>query len=951
MQYIGAACSGLALAVVMLGGCASDQRAAAPSPAPQADRIAEVGQQATRSGDGLTTIQRRVNRFTASAQDHATVALGRGGDLIVAWDSRRQQDGTSGIYARRLDQLARPITDETRINLQTQSMQAHPALAADADGSIWCAWDSFAQDGDGWGVVLRRLDPDLSGGSAEIAVNQTRSGDQASPGLAIDQSGHVLVTWTSQAGPDSTVMARLFGPDGKPITPEVRLTPADRPGRDRLGVPASLARDGHGGFVVVWSRSDERGRPIGLIAHRLDAQGRPAGGEIIIADGDSGAPVEPSIASNGDRLIVAWMAAQGPGYGVRARWFEASLQPIGREIPIATPGSGTTSGVSVSLDPRGGAVVAYNRMSDDPKGDLVAVRIDSDGRILGRIDPATSSIAGPQRLAQASTAARTAIGPGGHLILAWSGDSEQGDKSAANVSVRLPTALAQRLAAKAPEPVPADPSPTEDRVAGAGPTHQPPTWDPNFKPQEPLVGVRGSGPDFGFEGVPGTGWIPPDPEMAVGRDQIVLVTNGQIRFMDKGGSTLFQDMIEGFGGFWGSLGAGGFVFDPEVHYDPLVDRFWAMASERTGGRSFFLLAVSDDGNPVGTWHKYRFDVTSLAGSDIDSPNLAFDDRAVYLTADFFSPRDKYLIFIVNKAPMLSGGVPGTRSMLITGQQSIGLPVTLDAGAPAQYMIESTELSANGVVRFHAIQDPLGTPTRVTTTLTVPTYLFPGSPPQMGTSVSPFLFEPRFWSCMYRNGSLWAVHHIRRPGQSRTVARWYEFAMNGWPDSGAEPSIAQWGEIDAGGQTHVFFPSIAADENGNAAITMARSSSSEFISIWRSVRRAEDPPGTFGPMVLVKQSTAPDTSGRWGDYSATQADEFDPCRFWGHHEWRFGGSWRTWVARYDDFSPADLTRDCTLDVGDFFAFVAAFAAGDPAADINGDGLVDVRDFFAFISLFA
>ena len=50
-------------------------------------------------------------------------------------------------------------------------------------------------------------------------------------------------------------------------------------------------------------------------------------------------------------------------------------------------------------------------------------------------------------------------------------------------------------------------------------------------------------------------------------------------------------------------------------------------------------------------------------------------------------------------------------------------------------------------------------------------------------------------------------------------------------------------------------------------------------------------------------------------------------------------------------PADIDGDGDADVADFFAFVSAFAAGDPIADINGDGTIDVGDFFAFVAAFA
>jgi len=50
-------------------------------------------------------------------------------------------------------------------------------------------------------------------------------------------------------------------------------------------------------------------------------------------------------------------------------------------------------------------------------------------------------------------------------------------------------------------------------------------------------------------------------------------------------------------------------------------------------------------------------------------------------------------------------------------------------------------------------------------------------------------------------------------------------------------------------------------------------------------------------------------------------------------------------------PADIDGDGDADVADFFAFVVAFAAGDPAADVNGDASIDVGDFFAFVAAFA
>jgi len=422
--------------------------------------------------------------------------------------------------------------------------------------------------------------------------------------------------------------------------------------------------------------------------------------------------------------------------------------------------------------------------------------------------------------------------------------------------------------------------------------HQPPTYDTNFI-DKINYDLPTATSDFGFLGIECTGWTPPDPIIAAGPEHLVVMTNGAIGFFQKDGTKDFQDEIEDSFGFWGDEGATGFVFDPEVIYDPHTDRFMAMACERApNSRSYFLLAISDDSNPNGDWHKYRIDVTTEGGGgDIDSPNIAVDSEAVYLSADFFTGGQKYLIYILEKEPLLSGSIGETRYMLITGSQSFGIPVTYGS-PPAMYMIEHFESPSNTIVRLHAITDPLGTPQRVTYNLTVPAYSPPEDPPQKDTTTRPETFDSRFWSCVWRNGSLWATHH---QGSSRVIARWYEIKTNDWPDSGT-PTLYQSGDIDPGDEIRTFFTSIAPDGYGNAAMCFARSSPYEYISMARCLRLADDPLGTMRPVVIVKDSEGPYNSARWGDYSGVSCDPSDNLTFWMMHEWTPGdGTWNTWIS--------------------------------------------------------
>ena len=45
-------------------------------------------------------IEVRVNSFTASAQSHISLDMEKTGGIVAAWDSRRQDSGTYGVFAR-----------------------------------------------------------------------------------------------------------------------------------------------------------------------------------------------------------------------------------------------------------------------------------------------------------------------------------------------------------------------------------------------------------------------------------------------------------------------------------------------------------------------------------------------------------------------------------------------------------------------------------------------------------------------------------------------------------------------------------------------------------------------------------------------------------------------------------------------------------------------------------
>jgi len=833
---------------------------------------------------GRTMLVRDVqlNLYTSSLQDRPTLAMNEDGSLVAAWESKRQEGGSYGVFARELDARGIARGGEIHVNETLAGHQQNVVLASDGS-RIFYAWDSWVPEAGGPALMAR---------ADEHGETWLGAGGGAASAAALED-GRKILAWIAPERQGSRVMARLCDAHGAPMGDPIAVSQGGTAVEHVAGLDAS-----GGGFRVAWSRESPGAGVVGVFARGFDAQGLPRESERLLAP----CGIEPSLACAGDgRFVLAWMEPDGDHYRASARLFDAAGVAL---TPVLRPDEGalSRSGVAAALREDGGFALAWNRLDrESENADILARLYDVKGAALGGAFRATSAEEGAQMLAVASGAQRLAYGDAGRLALAWAGKGAGEDASAVHLSLLLPEAsLADRAAwAMSELRLRSKDAPAGESFAIAQP-HVPPTYE---EPGEPVFEseVRFEGDlfrDEGFRFFTSTGWTPPDPHAAVGAEHVVGMVNGGIACWTKDGSFLWQANISG-NAFWNAYS---FVFDPEVIYDPHSGRFMAMACERgDDGHSYFDFAVSVDGTPTNStseWHKYRFDVTSWSDNDIDSPNMAVTAGEIYLTADFFGP-DKYGILIIDKSSVLGGGTAVTTHYLHNGTQSHGLPVVYDAGTP-MFMLEDAENSSSSSLKIYAIRNPLTTPSLVNTTFPVSTYWSPIDVRSMGTSAVIETFESRFWSCVVREGKLWATHHICPTSARNTLAaRWYEIDLNGWPDSGIAPSVVQSGNVLPGNTGYASFCSISVNEFGQAALNYTYSSTANYLDMYRSMRQPTDLPGTMQAPVLVKASSSSYSGSRWGDYSSVSVDPVDNRTFWSHGEYTAGGNaWSTWTSNFN-----------------------------------------------------
>lgn len=901
------------------------------------------------AGARMLSVEQQANVYTYNRQEQASLDLDADGNALVAWGSRRQEAGTFGVFGRLFDGSGNPVGRELHINQHMSNNQESPAVSFHGTDA-WVAWRSFAQDGNAGTVVARRFGrtADTFGALGdEVIVNETVVGDQVDAAVAA-ADGHAMIVWSSTVGDVQQTMGRIVNDDGTPRSGEFRL--GNGPDTINETLPAVAAQPD--GFVATWALRDaETGVPAGILARRFADDGTPRGDAFEVAAGTDRQDVEPSIdADTSGRFVVAWMGTNDTrGYDVLARRYTSDGTAIGGELTVAAldPNGDIDwySGAAVAMAADGRFVVSYTTDVPDGDrmlGDIVAHRFAADGT-PGEVFRVNDTTDGPQALT-VSGARRVAWGADDRLAFAWNGNTGA-DGRGIGVTMLVPSdTVASAIT-------------VDERIVSAATAADaqlgeqvPPTFDPHWIPEKPEQITLAPGQDFGFIGFTSTGWNPPDPDIAAGPNGILVAVNGGVRYYDKEGNLQWSRSLTGGGGFWGAQGGGGFVFDPVELFDPHSNRFIIVCTEHSGSTDYLTVAISNDDDPSGStghadWQKYRFNVNNICGF-IDFPNLGVGPDAVFVTTDCFDSPGGNKAWIMDKSELIAGtaGTPEWEQMS-GGFFSLGAMKQYDDNS-TQYFCTAEHGSSNSV-QLKAITNPLTNPQVSTVNVSVPTYSSPPGAQQLGSSSRLATVGKRIKNGVLRNDHLWITHTI---GQNNTARmRWYDIDLQGWPTSGSNPDLVNGGTQNLGDNVHNWFGDVDVDAQGNAAFAFNRSSPDEYVGVWRTFRLASDGSGLRDP-VLMQGSTAPDTSGRWGDYGGIHQDPAQPNAFWNLHEYRTS-SWRTWVGKFEipvSDCPEDLDGDTVVGFGDILQILAVWGQAGGAEDLDGSGFVDFGDLLVIFA---
>jgi hypothetical protein len=208
----------------------------------------------------------RVNTFTTNRQSAPSAAMNADGDFVIVWDSAGQDGNSYGVYGQRYKAGGVPQGNEFRVNMFTANGQEYPSVAMDADGDFVVAWESFGQDGSGFGVYGQRYNASGAAQGNEFRVNTYTTNAQRLPSVALDAAGDFVVVWHSsdQDGSGLGVYGQRYSADGATQDNEFRVNVHTSNNQANSG----LAVNPNGSFVVAWESSDQDSSFEGVYARR-----------------------------------------------------------------------------------------------------------------------------------------------------------------------------------------------------------------------------------------------------------------------------------------------------------------------------------------------------------------------------------------------------------------------------------------------------------------------------------------------------------------------------------------------------------------------------------------------------------------------------------------------------------------------------------------------------------
>jgi hypothetical protein len=244
---------------------------------------------------------------------------------------------------------------------------------------------------------------------SEFRINSTTSGSQVFPSVASDGAGNFVVVWSSlaQDGDGFGVFGRRYDASGVPRGGEFQVNSYTTNWQMRPAVTS----DASGNFVVVWVGQRGGARDYDVFGRCFDALGAAQGAEFQVNSYTTGYHYFPAVAMTTNGFAVVWTSdgQDGSGYGIFGQRFDASANPQGGEFRVNSYTTGSQILPALAADGDDNFVVLWDGFGpEDVSGGVFGRRFDASGTAVGgefRVNSYTTGVQFGPRMHMTSSGA------------------------------------------------------------------------------------------------------------------------------------------------------------------------------------------------------------------------------------------------------------------------------------------------------------------------------------------------------------------------------------------------------------------------------------------------------------------------------------------------------------------------------------------------------------------
>ncbi|MFC1855996.1 S8 family serine peptidase [Thermodesulfobacteriota bacterium] len=287
------------------------------------------------------------------------------GNFVVVWEDDRNKNGISNIYVRGIKPDGSTFFSDRRVNNSTTGDQRNPDVAMDpASGNFVVTWANDTNLNGVYDIKARRYYANGNPNSADFTVNSVSTGQQISPAVAMNSGDSFVITWSDDKDGNGIyqVFARGFVFAGaNPPTELFHDTAVNTSATGQQKKPA-IAMAPNGNFVVTWENDTNNNGLFNILARGLNLSLSTVIPDFTVNSDPIGQQVDPDIAMapNGN-FVVTWENDNNNNglHDILAGSFNASGTQNIPDFRVNYDFSGHQNNPAVSMDPIGNFVVTW----------------------------------------------------------------------------------------------------------------------------------------------------------------------------------------------------------------------------------------------------------------------------------------------------------------------------------------------------------------------------------------------------------------------------------------------------------------------------------------------------------------------------------------------------------------------------------------------------------------